>query len=281
MRNAIVCYLDDNHRLLEEFRWLWKSWRFSESDKVADLVVFYNPSTDHNKLPNDPEVIYIPSEPLTKKEEQWKNYPFINSIYFLTTPEAAQLTRYRYILRTDVDCFLTPNFKSLQPRLTTFGIGMYAQVPSVVTRLAEIAEQWSILPQFNNVGSTFMAYSDVALQYNHLHMEYCRIFLRDGFPNGDGKWPGWFKGVLTMYAGCLAANAFFGTGLVMGGLDCHCMSQDRMCSTDYHIHAWHTFDYFSKFHWHDGKYREIDMTKLDLNRISDYCLYIAGDGPCI
>lgn len=276
---VITTYVDDNQDILNEFRWLWKSWLYSGSREVSDLAAFYNPTIDHKQLPEDPDIIYISLEPLSKREGKWSGYPFINSVDFLTNPEAGFLTKYRYLLRTDNDCFLTPNFPNLKPRLATFGIGMYSQVPEVVIRLAQIAEKWGILPQSNNVGSAFIANSDLALQYCQLQMEYCRKLLRDEFKDGTGQWPGWFLGVLTMYAGCLAANAFFGTGLVMGGLDCHCMSQDLMCSTDYHIHAWHTYDYFSKFDWRAGKYKDMDLEKLNPKRISDYCLFIAGNGP--
>lgn len=277
---AVVTYIDDNQNLINEFGWLHRSWRYSGSDKTSQLIAFYNPTIEHEKLPDDPDIVYIPSEPLTYKEHKWSGYPFINSVYFLTTPEAAKLAEYKYILCTDNDCFLTPNFPNLRPRLATFGIGLYAQVPEVVIRLAQIAEKWDILPQFNSIGSTFIACADLALQFKQLHMEYCRRLLRDEFTAGVGQWPGWFMGVLTMYAGNLAANAFFGTGLVMGGLDCHCMAQAPMCSTDYHIHAWHTYDYFSKFHWRNGEYKDVDMTKLNPNIIADYCLLVAGAGPC-
>ena len=276
---AVTTYIDDNQNLINEFGWLYRSWRYSRSDRTSDLIVFYNPIIKHDKLPDDPDVIYIPSKPLTKKDNKWVDYPFINSTYFLTTPEAAELSKYPYLLYTDNDCFLTPNFSSLRPRLATFGIGMYAQVPEVVIRLAQIAEKWGIIPQFNNIGATFMACGDLAIEYKKLHMEYCERLLQDEFLNGVGQWPGWYQGVLTMYAGNLAANAFFGTGLVMGGLDCHCMAQAPMCPTDYHIHAWHTYDFFSKFDWRAGKYKDVDMIKLDPSIISHYCLLMAGSSP--
>lgn len=273
---AIATYLDNVPHLLTECGWLHRSWICSGSWRTSDLVVFHHPAVNVEGMEG---IIAVPLEPLTVQDPTWGDYGFINSVHFLTTPEAAFLTRYRYLLRTDNDCFLTPNFPNLRPRLATFGIGMYAQMPAVVIRLAQIAEKWGILPNFNNVGSTFMANSDLALQYAQLQMEYCRKLLRDEFPDGPGEWPGWFQGVITMYAGNLAANAFFGMGLVLGGLDVHCMSQDRMCATDYHIHAWHTHDYFSKFKWREGGYRDMDRSQLDPEKIADYCLLLAGEGP--
>jgi hypothetical protein len=270
---AVVTYLDKNERLIKEFNWLYRSWVVSGSWLTSDLVVFHHPEVQVHNV----DLITIPLEPINT-QAKWKDYPFINSVYYLGTLQAEFLKEYKYILRTDHDCFLTPNFPSLRPRLATFGIGMYAQEPSVVVKLAQIAEKWGILPNFNNVGSTVMAYSGTVLAYAKLHMEYCERLLADEFPT-EGKWPGWFKGVLSMYAGNLAANAYFGMGLTFGGLDCHCMSLEPMCATDYHIHAWHTYDFFSKFKWHDGGYSNIDTNTLDKRIIANYCLAIAGATP--
>ncbi len=273
---AIVVYIDDKPHLIQELNWLYKSWVLSGSQKVSDLVVFHNPKMC---VISQPDVIYIPLQPLTEKDANWTNYPFINSVWHLTQPEANILRKYKYVLRTDNDCFLTPYFPNLHPRLATFGIGMYAQRPEVVVRLATIADKWKILPSFNNVGSTMMAHSDVVLEYSALHFEYCEKLKQDEFKDGPGMWPSWYFGVLSMYAGNLAANAFFGMNLTLGGLDVHCMSQDPMCSTDYHIHAWHTYEDFSKFKWRNGEYKSWDLASLDKSIIANYCLYIAGNGP--
>lgn len=271
---AIVTYLDKDEKLIKEFSWLYRSWILSGSWLTSDLVVFHHPEVQIHNL----DVIAVPLVPLSSLETKWENYKFVNSVYYLTTPEASFLAKYKYTLRTDHDCFLTPNFPSLRPRLATFGIGMYAQEPNVVIKLAQIAKKWGILPNFNNVGSTVMTYSNALIEYSKLHLEYCNRLLAEEFPD-EGKWPGWFKGVLSMYAGNLAANAYFPMGLTFGGLDCHCMSLEPMCATDYHIHAWHTYDFFSKFAWHNGEYALIDVNSLDKQIIANYCLFIAGAKP--
>lgn len=280
---AVTTYIDNKPEFHNEFWWLWRSWQYSRSDRVADLVAFVNPAADLRLLPKDGDGLrYVPLKPLSSQAERWAGYPFINSIYYLTTQEAKdQLADYIYLMRTDNDCFLTRHFPMLQPRLATFGIGLYSQVPQVAKKLIDLCEKWGIMPQFNNIGSTFIAFREQALAYNQVHLDFCERLLVEEFQEAQGEWPGWFKGVLSMYAGNLSANAFFGPNLVMGGLDCHCMSRDYMCSTDYHIHAWHTYDYFSKFRWRAGEYREVDFKKLDVWRIADYCLAMAGPGPVV
>ncbi len=276
MDTAIVVYLDDNINLVREFNWLYRSWVLSGSQKVSDLVAFYNPKMT---VSHQVDITYIPFQPLTERDASWANYPFINSIWHLTQPEADILKKYKYVLRTDTDCFLTPHFLNLRPRLATFGVGMYAQMPEVVIKLAQIADKWKILPSFNNVGSTMMAHSSVVLDYSKLHFEYCEKLRQDEFKNGHGEWPRWFFGVLSMYAGNLAANAFFGMNMALGGLDIHCMAKEPMCPTDYHIHAWHTYDDFSKFKWRNGEYKDCNLDILDKSIIANYCLWIAGTSP--
>jgi hypothetical protein len=273
---AVTTYIDNNEWLIKEFGWLYKSWLYSGSWRTSQIVAFHHPNIPKDKLPQDTDIQYIPLQPLTERDASWRDYPFINSTHFLTTPEAAILAGYKYVLKTDNDCFLTPFFPNLRPRLATFGVGLYATEAIVVAKLAEIAFKWGISPIFNSVGSTFMAHSNMTLLYSQIHMEYCKKMKADEFPDGYGTWPQWYFGVLTMYAGMLAANSLFGSGITMGGLDVHSMARDKICSTDYHIHAFHSLDHFSKLNWREGAYRDYDMSKLDRNNIADYCLWIAG-----
>lgn len=275
---AIVVYIDNNKNMITEFGWLYNSWLLSGSWRTSQIVVFYHPLISKDALPKDSDIEYIPLIPLTEREEEWKQYPFINSIWYLTTPEAAILTKYEYVLRTDCDCFLTPYFPNLRPRLAQFGAGMFAVDADVIIRLAMIAKKWGIPSIFNNVGSTFMSYSNMTLQYSQTQMEYCRKLKVEEFKDGYGTWPGWYQGVLTMYAGQLAAGSVFGYGLNMGGLDVHCVSHEIMSPLDYHIHAWHIEGFFSKHKWRLGEYKNYDMSTLDKTRICDYCLWIAGRG---
>ena len=272
---AIATYLDNNENLIKEFDWLYKSWLYSSSWRNSQIVVFHH----HKVKISYPEVIAIPLEPLTERDSDWKEYPFINSVEYLTRPEAAILADYKYVLRTDNDCFLTPYFSDFQPRLATFGIGMYSVDHMVAVKLIEIAARWGITPYFNNVGSTLFSTPNHVLSYSQIQFEYCKKLRTDEFKDGYGQWPGWYFGVLTMYAGQLAANSYFGLNMTLGGLDVHCMSHDKISPSDYHIHAWHTYDDFSKFKWREGKYSRIDRSLLDPSVIADYCLFIAGNTP--
>ena len=283
---AVTCYIDSHKDIIAEFGWLYKSWLYSGSWLTSDIVAFHHPILSPEDLPQDKGVIYIPVMPFSDQYSQWQDYKFINSIGFMAAPEAGILANYKYVLRTDCDCFLTPYFNALRPRLTTFGGGQYTQVPNVTSRLMEVAERWKIAPVFTNVGSTLMGYANKVMMYSLVHLEYCRRLREEEFTEADfvkgnmGEWPGWYAGVLSMYAGQLAAQAYFGQAMNIGGLDVHCMCHDQLSPSDYHIHAWHTYQDFSKLKWREGKYLEHDMTILDITKISDYCLWITGSGPC-
>jgi hypothetical protein len=271
---AIATYIDADPNLMIEFNWLYTSWLYSGAWKTSRIVAFYNP-----KIPSDWlssfDIDIIPLIPLSETDQFWKDYKFINSIYYLITPEAQELLKYKYVLRTDNDVFLTPYFANFRPRLATFGIGLYALEPIVAAKLVQIAAQWGITPVSNNIGSSLMTSSNNVLLYSELQFEYCKRLAAEEFPDGYGEWPKWFFGVLSMYAGQLAANQLFSTGISLGGLDVHCMSQEEMCSNDYHIHAWHTNNHFSNFRWRNGEYKDINPKTLNKNIISDYCLWIA------
>ena len=276
MKDTAICtYIDNDKDLIEEFGWLYKSWLYSGSWQESDIVAFHHPGiTD---LPVNSGVKYIPISPISETDEKWKNYPFINSVWYLTTPQCSEVAGYKYILRTDNDCFLTPNFKNFKPRLATFGTGLFANHPSVPIRLYQIAEKWDLYSMSNNVGSTIMAFSSDVIQYTQVQFQLCERLDEEEFTDGPGEWPGWFHGVLSMYAGQLAAASFFGNNMTLGGLDVHCMAHSEISENDYHIHAFHTYDHFSKFNWRSGAYDNFDMSILDRNKISDYCLWIASE----
>ena len=275
---AVTCYIDNNINTIDEFRWLYNSWLKSGSWLMSDIVAFHHPQIQEFMLPKDNNITYIPLMPHIEKYPEWNNYSFINSIGYLTEPEAKALAKYKYILRTDCDCFLTPYFSTLKPRLTMFGAGQYASEPDVAIKLMSIAKEWGIKPAFNNIGSTVFGETQWVLIYSSIHLEYCKRLSEEAFKDGNGVWPGWYRGVLSMYAGQLAAQSYFGLAMTIGGLDVHCVAHEDISPQDYHIHAWHSFDHFSKFKWRKGEYVDYDMGKVDKTKIADYCLWIAGFG---
>jgi len=271
---AVTTFVDDNPNLIEEFEWLYKSWVYSGAFETSDLIVFHHPAVA-DKLVHDPSVKKIPVTPYTEIDHAWAEYKFINSVHYLTTEEAQFLKDYRYLLRTDNDTFLTPNFKNLCPRLPMFGIGGYVRTSEVSARLAYVAQKLKLNFCFiHNVGSTIFYKASSVLLFSKHQLSLCKILAATEFPE-YGVWPGWYKGVLTMYAGELAANDIYDYGITLGGFDCMSMSGDPIGTTDYHIHAFHTDQYFSKLAWRKGAYDAVDVTKIQPTTLQDYCLFLA------
>jgi len=264
---------------VREFWWLYRSWLLSGAWHTSALVAFVHPEADRRRLPADVNLTYVPLAPLANRDPAWADYRFVNSVWFPTAPEADFLRGFDFVLRTDGDCFLTPQFCGLRPRCATFGVGAFADRYDVARRLVDLAERWQVPHVMNNVGSTVLAHGEMLRLYSQVQLDYCRRLRDEEFRDGPGEWPGWWRGVMSMYAGQLAANAVFGRNMHVGGLDVYCGQPARIGPGDYHIHAWHTYEDFSKFKWRRGEYAKVDPHTIDPGTVSGYCLWCAGARP--
>lgn len=276
---AIVAYVDVDEWGILEAGWLYRSWLYSGSNRRSDLLFFYNPDIDVSLLPSGEGVKHIPVRSVVETDPLWEDYPRVNSTYFLTTPEAAIVLDYRYTFRTDLDVFLTKNFASFYPRLAHFGLNIYeteggGAVGDIIGRFCKAME---IQRYHMNIDCHIMAGSPHVLRYAKFQFRIATILrdseFRDGFV---GAWPGWYKYVINMYSAGIAANACFKLGANVGGFSVMSMSHDPIGSNDYHIHAWHTSQHFSKMAWRDGVYDVMDHDSLDDNIINQYCIKMAG-----
>jgi hypothetical protein len=267
---AITTYTDDNAILQEELWWLFKSWVHTRCFEVSDLICFHHPNAKN--LPSGPGVIHVPLKPYHEIDEKWKEHKFINSVYYLTTPEAKDLVgSYEYCLRTDNDVFLTKNILTVKPRLPMFGVGYYVHNQTVAQKLIEVAQKLNIKHYFiHNIGSTILYTSKEVIAYSKEQFKISQHLLDNEFQE-EGTWPNWYRGVLTMYAGELAAIKSFANGMYLGGLDCMSMSSDPISSNDYHIHAFHTTQFFSKIRYRAGEYNHMDHRILNTDLIQNYC----------
>ena len=193
-------YVDNDEKSIIEFRWLYRSWKYSDSSDISDLIVFYNPAISNFEEyyetaqeasdPINQNVYTFPLTPLSEIEQEWAYYPHINASWFLTRPEASFLSSYKYLLKTDNDTFLTPNFPYLRPRLATFGTSADASNPEVVNNLTRLSEKWGIKQHFINIGCTIMAPGNQVLEYAKRQFEFCKRLKAEEFPDGEGQWPG-------------------------------------------------------------------------------------------
>jgi len=274
---AVCVYVDNEKYNLIEIFWLYRSWKYSGSNQRSDLVIFHNPAIHHSMLPEDDGIILVPLNPIYETEKLWNDYHRINNTWFLTTSEAEITKKYDYVLRTDIDCFLTKSFVNLRPRLATFGVNLYETTnPLVAVKIRELCIKYGIMQYNMNVDCHIMAFSWNVLEYVKLQYQIAVQLKKNEFKEGCGVWPGWYEYIINMYSAGLAANKFFGMGYNLGGLSVMSMSDDPIGSTDYNIHAWHTEQNFSKLKWRRGYYDVLDFDALDDNIINSYCAKMAG-----
>jgi hypothetical protein len=271
MKRAVVVFIEDKKVLLLQFLGLYESLKYIQASDT-DLVVF-GPQNALNKLPKD--CIKIEYNPISYSAK-WQNYHFINSISCLTDKNAEFLDNYDLILRSDVDTFLTPAWNFYIPDLYSAGGGGYVNDQNTRNKLKEIATKLGLRHKgFHNIGSTHYGNASLVRQVCKLSMEVTSYILDNEFKNGDGDWPGWYKGVALLYGCEIAMNHLVDEIRVSPDkLDFHSTSEESI-KLHPHIHCWHTDKMFSKFHFYDGKYDSLSAENLDITKIYNYCLYMA------
>lgn len=271
MKRGIVLYLEDKRNLMLQFGCLYTSLKHIQSNDT-DLIVFGTKQA-LSKVPED--CIKIECKPASD-QPPWFNYHYINSISCLTGDGLDIIDKYDLLLRSDVDTFLTPAWNSFYPDLYTVGGGGYVNDEDTKTRLKNISNQFGLRHRgIHNIGSTHYGYAPLVRDVCKVAMKVAlHIFTRE-FPDGEGAWPGWYKGVTTMYASEIAVNDLVEQFRIdRAKLDYYSTSSESVDAHP-HIHCWHTDDMFSKFWFWAGKYDNMSTDDLDLGKVRDYCLYMA------
>ncbi|MDQ6598592.1 hypothetical protein E2K98_14130 [Bacillus salipaludis] len=271
MKRALVVYVEDKPSLLMQFGWLYTSLKYIEADDT-DLVVFGTKNA-LKKIPDD--CIKIEQSPISYNKE-WQNYHYINSIACVADDSAAFLNQYDLLLRTDVDTFLTPAWKDFFPDYYTVGGGGYVNDSEVSGNLKTIAQKLGYRHQgHHNIGSTHYGWAPLVRNVCIHSLAAAKYIINNEFSNGYGIWPGWYKGVVSMYSNEIAVNHLVDKVIIDGNkLDYFSTSSESTLDHP-HIHCWHTAEMFSKFAFELGYYDHIKLEELDQSIVKDYCLFIA------
>ncbi|CAF1077431.1 unnamed protein product [Adineta steineri] len=224
--------------------------------------------------------------------EYTKKYPYIDSINIIAEcyPSFAM---YDYILRTDIDVFLTKNFGHFVPHKDALlvGKGGYSTAFSA-RRLTRIAKDMNWMhANITNIGSTWYGPPHIAQRIAnfsleavlHLSMNEFTLPERQG-RLGDVLWPEWHFGVLSMYGTHLAVNHLIVAENIRIGLATTLLDQNTDTKDLYdieknnhlHLHCWHTFEPFSKSLFKDGRYNHINpSTLMNDTSASGYAMRLA------
>ena len=291
-KNAITVYIDNNEKCITEFSWLWKSWAMWDINEEWDLVACVHPEIEerikteftYNGL------IVLVQPPMRDVDEFWKDYNFVNSFSMFEHHSNLEVfARYENIFRTDCDTFLTQHFKGFSPwkDKVYFGIGMQYNTPGNPDLLVEIRDKVRFIAKelklpysdVAHVGASIIANTNTMAAITKLHFTVTKYLLKMGWPPGDvGQWPGWYKGVASMYAIDIAVNAYIKPlQIQQGSLDIWCGS-NKITKLDMHIHAWHQDqdNFFNKVKFHAGELPKMKFGKIPL-KAGEYCLLIANE----
>jgi len=303
----VTWYADEIRRLL------FNSWKTvirlgkhmeketGEKFVPLDLIIF-RPYAIHRSLPDECKVS-TKAEILSNRQDDsdsrcyilpldglertiWLGYNgYINSIRFLHVKEYWELFfNYNQILKTDLDTFLTPAFVKWNPEELQVGRGAYIHFKTSKEKLKQIGLGKGVQHYgLHNVGATWygpplqqMIASLISTQLA-MHILYVDFEREE---KSQGVWPGWYRGVTSMYSSELGINhATKGEVSQLGNvLDCksEVPGSIKNCA---HIHCWHTDAslMFSKFAFKDGhytkkKYPLEEVEKLDLHDIRYFAL---------
>jgi len=277
---GIMTYIDNNPGMIEEFGWLYKSWIYSGNWKTSDLLVVHHPDIAQHLPRNEPGVITIPCAPAAAPGSVFEGYHFINSIACLTGPHIDSLAQsYPFLLRTDADVFLTEHLVDVRPEFPLHGRGLYHRSAGFRRGMIDFCERHGI-EHMNHFGcgSSLLARAELVMHMLTRQTYWTEIILKD-FGDSPGTWPGWWRGVASMYAAEIVANeqwvAYLGYARERI-LDFESFSVAPIDNMTYHIHALPTHDYFSKYNFRAGEYKDIDITTLNRGIVREYCHWIAA-----
>jgi hypothetical protein len=269
-RRAIVCFVEGTGHLLQQVLALRRSRRHVQSPDT-DLVVM-GPGDVLQRLPDD--LVKIAQRPATD-DPVWRDYRYFNSIACLNGAGAEQLDQYSHVLRTDVDCFITPAWNQFYPETFICGHGGYSNDDDVRRRIVDLAKHYGLIHRgLTNVGATWYGPTDVVRRACAFSELLTKHLLTRDFASDEGNWPGWYRGVSTMYAGEIAVNHCAPDAERSLLLDASSTSRESVLRYP-HIHCWHTDEKFSKFWFWNGRYTSEDVQDLDLSVIADYCMAMA------
>ena len=294
-KNAIIVYVDNNEKCVTEFSWLWKSWLMWDINIKWDLVAFVNPECEaeikqkfgHFNL----KVIALEPLLVDKGGFDWSKYQFVNSFAMFRENDIANdiLAKYNYILKTDCDTFLTKSFKDFDPtgNIVYLGKGGQYAFPegdkealwAVRQRTRDVANILNLNhTDISHVGASICGKATSIVLIILHQFKITKTLLQQGWAEGTvGHWPGWYKGVASMYAIELAVNHLVHNSNVhQGSFDGWCTT-NKLTNLDLHLHAWHVgdSDMFSKIKWFEGN---LESKKYDyLPEIAgEYCHAIAS-----
>ncbi|RHZ28782.1 hypothetical protein DYB37_012512, partial [Aphanomyces astaci] len=285
------------------FRWFHLSWQTMALKEPAlwrtDLVVFateewpYFGELNCTSVPRrdrlEPNRCIVVS---SYKSVMTSDFAFAKAddIHILTTHET-YLDTYDWLLKTDLETFLTPAFATWKPTSFTFGSSGGYSFPGQPTakRLASIAATLQLTgPTVEDIGSSWYGPASVVRScatlavrlMHHLHAHEFNATEKspEYYQVKVAGWPHWHYGILHMYAGHLAVpHCTKDSGGFTKQTSMMDFSTESKASVKKHAHlrSAQGSTAFSSRAFRAGQYSDVAIQALKPSIVSDYALLMA------
>jgi hypothetical protein len=277
IKKAIAVFVDKNDKMIIEFSWLWKSWKYHNLNEEYDLVVYHHPEIEEDLKIFD-NIICIKMNPIRMGIE----YKFLNSHYFCLDEWSEPLKKYDYILKTDCDVFLTYNLKNYTPSKIHVGQGGYYDNSdeNKINFIKKVSNGFNLKYQhMSNVGASFFGKTNIVLNLVKNQAFVTEHILKKFFNKNDVDLESGFeKGISSMIAGEVIINGYLSHQHInLYTIDSKCWETTKIGSDILHIHAWHTNQKWSKHDYFDGKYKDWVVDEKDkYENAANYCQFISN-----
>jgi hypothetical protein len=275
-QKAIVVYLDNNDTCEEEFTWLYKTWLLYSLENEYDLVVYHHPDAI-NRANKFVGIVKIEMPPIRLS----RVYKFLNSHYFCLDEWSEPLKKYKYILKTDCDVFLTENIKGYTPYKFCVGQGGYYQQTETekFDYIRSLSKRLNL--QHNNmslIGASFYGKADEVIEIVKNQANITEFIISEIIKEDEFKKVGFHGGIASMIAGEIVINfAFSNQHVNLYTLDTKCWESTKIGGDVIHIHAWHSYGEWSKHQYFKGEYKDWEVTFEDaFKNAANYCQWIAN-----
>ncbi|KAF0700160.1 Aste57867_9288 [Aphanomyces stellatus] len=301
---AIVAYVPSTkpEYIAQASHMLWASWNYSRHQSEASTrnrtdLIFFVHATVMNQMPPicarldlanplcriqdiqaqvEDQCYVIEHSPPT--DDFWHRNKFFHSLTYLTAPAYRPLlTSYERLLRTDVDCAITPAFLTYRPDKFVVGKGGY-MYDQTKPQLLQVARELNITHQgLHNIGSTWFGNATLLLDLVPPMLEVAKYILTSPVHGIEKGWPLWHVPVTSMYAGEITVNHYIPAAHLLINdktFDVNAIGGDAI-ATIYHIHCWpdaYQGRYFDKWAFKRGEYTrdKYPLAMLNTSIVRDY-----------
>ncbi len=258
-----------------------------------DFCLSLGCSLVHRERFSDPEGCFVAEHiPLSERSPADDLSPYSSYAASINiVAEFAFAFNYTYLLKTDLDGFLTFGFSAwVLPAGVDLvvGRGGYATENSISHLTWIMSKRLSIKnAKISNVGTTWYGKAAIVIGAAKVSMAAMRFLDAHEFNAfekccaGTNSWPHWYWPVLTMYSGHIAVNQLTKASVMstvegVVELDYGSDISTPLRKSVKHLHCWHSDKQFSKFAFTMGAYKTLNLTSsLAMQTPKDYASVIA------